>query len=225
MIRGSKIALLACGSFNPPTNLHFRMMERAKDFLEVEHGCHVVTGIMSPVADHFGKKDLVSSVHRFRMLELGSASSHWIKPDNWECSRNQWTRTLEVLQHHQEKVQKAFGNDTKLMLVCGGDMVDSFQRILPNGENLWNPSDIEKILGEYGLIVLEREGASPETTLAGISVASKHLSNIFIIQDPAFPNGVSSTRLREALKQGKSIRYCTPDPVIDYILEHNLYRS
>lgn len=134
MIRGSKIALLACGSFNPPTNLHFRMMERAKDFLEVEHGCHVVTGIMSPVADHFGKKDLVSSVHRFRMLELGSASSHWIKPDNWECSRNQWTRTLEVLRHHQEKAQKTFGNDTKLMLVCGGDMVDSFQRILPNGK-------------------------------------------------------------------------------------------
>ena len=133
MLRGSKIALLACGSFNPPTNLHFRMMERAKDFLEVEHGCRVVTGIMSPVADHFGKKGLVSSAHRFRMLELGSASSHWIRPDNWECSRNEWTRTLEVLQHHQENVQNTFGNDTKLMLVCGGDLVDSFERILPNG--------------------------------------------------------------------------------------------
>ena len=73
--------------------------------------------------------------------------------------------------------------------------------------------------------MLEREGASPKTTLGKLSLASKHHSNIFLIQDPAFPNGVSSTRLRDALRQGKSIRYCTPDPVVDYILENNLYRS
>ncbi|KAE9554619.1 hypothetical protein FO519_002179 [Halicephalobus sp. NKZ332] len=224
MIKGSRIALLACGSFNPPTNLHFRMIERAKDFLEVEQGYQVVTGIMSPVADHFGKKDLVSSVHRFRMCELGAASSEWIKPDNWECSREEWTRTLNVLEHHREHVQKVFGTDVRLMLVCGGDLVDSFIRILSNGENLWNLSDIEKMLSEFGLVVLERDGASPKATLAGIPIDAKHLSNVFVIEDPAFPNSVSSTRLREALKLGKSIRFCTPDPVVDYIAENGLYR-
>ena len=34
---------------------------------------------------------------------------------------------------------------------------------------------------------------------------------------------MSSTRLRDALRQGRSIRYCTPDPVVDYILRNGLY--
>jgi nicotinic acid mononucleotide adenylyltransferase len=31
---GSRVVLLVCGSFNPPTILHLRMFERARDFLQ-----------------------------------------------------------------------------------------------------------------------------------------------------------------------------------------------
>lgn len=50
-LQNSKVILLACGSFNPPTILHLRMFEAARDFLSLKFGCDVVEGIISPVAD------------------------------------------------------------------------------------------------------------------------------------------------------------------------------
>lgn len=37
--------------------------------------------------------------------------------------------------------------------------------------------------------------------------------------------GISSTRIRDAVRNGKSIRYWTPPRVIEYIQAHGLYRS
>ena len=34
VLAGSNVVLILCGSFNPPTYLHLRMFERAKDFLQ-----------------------------------------------------------------------------------------------------------------------------------------------------------------------------------------------
>lgn len=93
------------------------------------------------------------------------------------------------------------------------------------GRNLWDPKDVETILRDYGIIILEREGANPNKTLSAIPNISEYLDNAYIIRDPAFPNAISSTLLRDTLKHGHSIRYCTPDPVVDYIEKNNLYRS
>jgi len=50
----SKVLLLACGSFNPPTLMHLRMFEVAKDTLR-RLGTQVVGGVISPVHDGYGK--------------------------------------------------------------------------------------------------------------------------------------------------------------------------
>jgi nicotinamide mononucleotide adenylyltransferase len=50
-LQNAKVILLACGSFNPPTILHLRMFEAARDFLRLKFECDVVEGIISPVAD------------------------------------------------------------------------------------------------------------------------------------------------------------------------------
>ncbi|MBR3642543.1 MAG: hypothetical protein IKN57_03450, partial [Parasporobacterium sp.] len=36
---------------------------------------------------------------------------------------------------------------------------------------------------------------------------------------------ISSTDIRDKVKHGMSIRYYTPDPVIEYIQENNLYKD
>ena len=36
---------------------------------------------------------------------------------------------------------------------------------------------------------------------------------------------VSSTKIREAVNRGDSVKYLTPDPVIKYIKDNNLYQS
>lgn len=57
-LKDARVVLLACGSFNPPTLLHLRMFEAARDFLRFRFGCDVVEGILSPVADQFEKPEL-----------------------------------------------------------------------------------------------------------------------------------------------------------------------
>lgn len=110
--------LISCGSFNPPTPMHFRMFgeifscgsesyfticftEIAKDHF-TEQGTHeVIGGIVSPVHDAYGKKGLASQSHRLAMLQLALQSSPWIKISEWECQQETWSRTRTTLQHHQ----------------------------------------------------------------------------------------------------------------------------
>lgn len=49
------VVLVATGSFNPPTFMHLRMFELARDALNSEGYC-VIGGYMSPVNDAYKKR-------------------------------------------------------------------------------------------------------------------------------------------------------------------------
>ncbi len=42
---------------------------------------------------------------------------------------------------------------------------------------------------------------------------------------PFAPLGISASEIRERIARGESIRYLVPEPVIDYIEKHQLYRE
>ncbi|XP_031410976.1 nicotinamide/nicotinic acid mononucleotide adenylyltransferase 3 isoform X2 [Meleagris gallopavo] len=128
------LILLACGSFNPITNMHMRLFELARDHLHqtgletMAYGisfscCHnsfrcpsvqrgkrqgryqVIEGIMSPVNDDYRKKGLVSARHRIAMAKLALETSDWIRVDPWETEQESWTETVKVLRHHYNELQ------------------------------------------------------------------------------------------------------------------------
>ncbi|GMS78432.1 hypothetical protein PENTCL1PPCAC_607, partial [Pristionchus entomophagus] len=218
--------LLSCGSFNPPTLAHLRMMEIARDHLHSLPSSlrySILKGIFSPVSSTYVHKPLASDEHRLNMLDKATASSGWMRADDWEAKRGEWTRTREVLSHHRAAARRKWkDDDLDCFLVCGGDLVDSFARFLPDGTRLWAEEDVRSIVEDYGIVVINRAGSSPAATLAGFGLSSQRC---FTVSDEACPNDVSSTRLRDAVKEGKSIRYCTPDGVVDYILNNRLYAS
>jgi nicotinic acid mononucleotide adenylyltransferase len=92
-----------------------------------------------------------------------------------------------------------------------------------SGEPLWKPEHLQAILNDYGIVTLDRHNASPLITLSKLPIPRELDANLIVINDEAFPNQLSSTLLRAALKEGRSIRYCTPDPVVQYISENSLY--
>ncbi|XP_026273809.1 nicotinamide/nicotinic acid mononucleotide adenylyltransferase 1 isoform X3 [Frankliniella occidentalis] len=98
------VLLVACGSFNPPTIMHLRMFEIARDHLERLGQSKVIGGVMSPVHDAYEKQDLVSSGHRCSMLRLALADHDWVRLSEWECKQSGWTRTRQVLQYHQNQL-------------------------------------------------------------------------------------------------------------------------
>ncbi|GMT09027.1 hypothetical protein PFISCL1PPCAC_324 [Pristionchus fissidentatus] len=219
-----RAVLLSCGSFNPPTLAHLRMMELAREHLQsLPLPYTVVEGIFSPVSSTYVHKPLAADNHRIAMLEKATESSGWMCVNDWETTRGEWTRTKEVLSHHlcSARIRHSDAN-LACFLVCGGDLVDSFKRLLPDGSKLWADEDVKAIVEQFGIVVINREGSDPSATLASLGHST---ARCYTISDVACPNGVSSTLLRAALQEGRSVRYCTPDGVVDYILQHRLYSS
>lgn len=228
-----QVVLLACGSFNPVTNMHLRMFELARDSLS-SPSAEVVCGLVSPVCDRYAKLGLAPANHRCEMLSLALASSSWVKLDTWECEQESWTRTRRVLDHHRHRLaaeglpthtgpkrrrrrQSDNLNDVQLMLLCGADLLQSFR--VPG---LWSEEDMEHILVQYGLVVVTRSGCDVARTIYELDILYRHRSQIHIVTE-WIPNEISSTAIRRALKRGESVKYLIPDPVIDYIQQHGLY--
>ncbi|PNJ36317.1 NMNAT3 isoform 6, partial [Pongo abelii] len=101
------VVLLACGSFNPITNMHLRLFEVARDHLHQTGMYQVIQGIISPVNDNYGKKDLAASHHRVAMARLALQTSDWIRVDPWESEQAQWMETVKVLRHHHSELLRS----------------------------------------------------------------------------------------------------------------------
>ncbi|KAL1021147.1 hypothetical protein UPYG_G00009390 [Umbra pygmaea] len=107
----TKVVLLACGSFNPITNMHLRMFELAKDCLEDTGQYVVVKGLISPVGDGYKKKGLIEASHRVKMAMLATETSDWIKVDSWESLQPEWVETAKVIRHYHELGTAEENND------------------------------------------------------------------------------------------------------------------
>lgn len=121
------VVLVSCGSFNPPTLMHLRMLELARQHLVLSR--MVVGGYLSPVHDAYGKAQLLSASHRVEMCRLSVEDSDWLMVDSWEALEQQdYTRTVVVLQSIKDRLQKALTHintsaNIQLMLVCGADVL------------------------------------------------------------------------------------------------------
>ncbi|XP_029011540.1 retinoid-binding protein 7a isoform X1 [Betta splendens] len=245
----TEVVLLACGSFNPITNMHLRMFELARDHLEDTGHYTVVKGIISPVGDAYKKKGLIEVDHRLEMASLAADTSDWITVDPWESLQPEWVETAKVVRHHYEELLASeqnkdavdsvkyakkrrieddyFGSashtkrrgGSQLMLLCGADVLESFS--VPN---LWKQEDIVEIVGRYGLVCITRSGNDPHKFIHQSDVLWKYRKNIHVVHEWV-TNEISATHVRRALRRGQSVRYLLPDAVLCYIKEHNLYNA
>ena len=113
--------------------------ERARDHLH-NLGTHVVVGgVISPVNDAYGKKDLASGSHRLEMLRLALRDSDWIRLSTWEMRQQGWTRTRASLQHHQKLLDSVIDEDND----------DTNRNEIDNEEDLdWIPDDVRNNEGD-----------------------------------------------------------------------------
>ncbi|QDZ24018.1 nicotinamide/nicotinic acid mononucleotide adenylyltransferase [Chloropicon primus] len=222
---GSKVVLLACGSFNPPHKVHLRMLELAKDALD-KSGVPVLGAYMSPVSSHYKKKGLVDAEHRVAMCQLAAAQSPVVMVDDWEATQPQWSRTHDVLDSVRERVGRALAEkkggagDVRVMIVCGSDLIESFK--VPN---LWSDEHLESLVIDHGIVCISRSGYDGKATLDSIPALHERKEEwqmVFVEND--FLTDLSSTKLRAALDSDESIADLVPEGVYGYILEHSLYK-
>ncbi|PIO28467.1 hypothetical protein AB205_0080710, partial [Aquarana catesbeiana] len=111
--------------------------------------------------------------------------------------------------------------ELRILLLCGSDLLESF--CIPG---LWNESDMEVIVGDFGIVVVPRDATDTEQIMNHSSLLRKYKNNILVIKDDTnHPmSHVSSTKSRLALQHGDGhvVDYLT-QPVIDYVLKSQLY--
>ncbi|NWU89856.1 NMNA3 adenylyltransferase, partial [Upupa epops] len=236
------VILLACGSFNPITNMHMRLFELARDHLHQTGRYQVIEGIMSPVNDDYGKKGLVSALHRVAMAKLALETSDWIRVDPWESEQATWTETVKVLRHHYNESCRSLQSRKELMtniqpteratevslfyhhsvppelkLLCGTDLLHTFKT-----PNLWKEEHIKEIVEKFGLVCVSRAGSDPAQFINESDLLTKFQHNIFLVEE-WIQNEISATKIRHALCRGLSVKYLIPDSVISYIAQNNIY--
>ncbi|XP_047580569.1 nicotinamide/nicotinic acid mononucleotide adenylyltransferase 1 [Lutra lutra] len=249
----TEVVLLACGSFNPITNMHLRLFELAKDYLNGTGKYRVIKGIISPVGDAYKKKGLISAHHRVIMAELATKNSEWVEVDTWESLQKEWVETAKVLRHHQEKLEAGscdHQQNAPMPARPGQKRKWAEQRQDISQKKLLEPKprDVPKIKLLCGADLLE-SFAVPNlwksddiTQIVGdyglicITRAGNDAQKFIYESDTLWKhrnnihlvnewvtNDISSTKIRRALRRGQSVRYLVPDLVREYIEKHDLY--
>ncbi|XP_006885831.1 PREDICTED: nicotinamide mononucleotide adenylyltransferase 1 [Elephantulus edwardii] len=251
----TEVVLLACGSFNPITNMHLRLFELAKDYLNGTGKYKVVKGIISPVGDAYKKKGLIPAHHRVIMAELATRNSKWVEVDTWESLQKEWIETVKVLRHHQEKLEAVYSDsqeDSPAQERPGRKRKRSEQKqeFSPKKPFELKTKGMPEVKLLCGADLLESFGvpslwkSEDIAQIVGVyglicitragNDAQKFIYESDVLWkhrsnihlvDEWITNDISSTKIRRALRRGQSIRYLVPDLVQEYIEKHNLYNS
>jgi nicotinamide mononucleotide adenylyltransferase len=91
------------------------------------------------------------------MIKLALKDNDWVRLCERETIQPEWTPTLESLRFHLNELKKVYGQYVQLKLLCGADLVESF-----NVQGLWREDHIKEIVSEYGLAIINRVGSNPE---------------------------------------------------------------
>lgn len=132
---------------------------------------------------------------RLQMLKLAIAGNQAFTIQPIELEREGPSYTYDTIK----MINKQYG-DHQFFFIIGADMIE----YLPK----WYK--IDELVKLVQFVGVARPSYSHETTYP-----------VLYVDVPLME--VSSSMIRDRLKRGKTVRYLLPEPVIQYIEEHNLY--
>ena len=199
-MENDKIIVVFGGSFNPPLNSHFSLAEQIVSEYE-----NVEKIIFVPVNQKYQKKGLLENKYRYEMLKCVCDKNDKFEVSDIELRNERQLYTIETL----EEIQKMYPNKT-IWFTTGSDNLREL--------NTWEKAD--ELVKKFKVLVLERD----EDCLEDNDSFLKENEKSFIKVKNNVRSGLSSSFVREKIKEGKSIRYFTPDEVYSYIKVNNLFK-
>lgn len=187
------------GTFDPIHNGHLIIAELVRQELEL------TSVIFIPAGDppHKQKRPVSSIKHRLAMVNLAIADNPAFEVSEIEIKKSGKSYSIETLR----ELQKRYDSNAKLFWIIGSDS-------LIDMPNWYRPEEIMKIVQ---VVVI------PRLKFQAQDAPEKYRKNALIIESPLIQ--ISSTNIRESVKQRKTIHYLTPASVEKYIYRVGLYQN
>lgn len=182
------------GSFNPIHIGHLIIANYMANFTELDE----VWFVVSPQNPFKEKKSLGNMYDRLEMVNLAIEGSDKLRASDIEFNLPQPSYTIDTLVYLQEKHP-----NRDFVLIMGEDNLAGFLK--------WKNADI--ILRDYNIIVYPRPGYDGGEL--------KNHPSVTMTDTPVME--LSSTFVRQAIKESKNIKFFIPDKVIDFIDKKGLY--
>ncbi|SDM50490.1 nicotinate (nicotinamide) nucleotide adenylyltransferase [Pedobacter antarcticus] len=183
------------GSFNPIHMGHLVIAGHMAHFTDLDE----VWLVVSPHNPLKNKKGLGNMYDRLEMARLATEFSEGLQVSNIEFSLPQPSYTVDTLAYLQEKHPTR-----EFVLIMGADNLSSLSK--------WK--NYEVLLKNYKIYVYPRPGSVIEEW--------KDHPSITLTDTPQMD--ISSTFIRQALKDNKNIEFLVPDSVIAFMDSKNMYR-
>ncbi len=190
------------GTFNPIHYAHLFIANEVRELFELDKIIFMPTG----TPPH--KSNLnIDAFHRYTMTKLAIADNNIFSVTDIEVLNQDISYTVDTMKrikdHHP---------DIDFYFITGTDEILSL--------HTWK--DPKTLLSLCKFVSVNRPNYANEDLEEKIKeITDKFGGEIFIVNGPEI--NISSTQIRERVKQGKTIRYLVPKEVNDYILKNKLY--
>ena len=213
------------GTFNPIHYGHLRTALEVKEGFPLDE-CYLIPSAVPP---HKRSLSVSGAADRMEMIRLAIDGFPGFTLCDAELKRSGPSYTIDTVIHLKNSLPK----ETELFLLLG---LDAFLEI-----DTWK--DYRQLLQQLPFIVMTRPEPRNERTVEPVLMVQQYLHNHISAdfdcsQSPAcFTHhqlqavftfevtlmDISSSDIRERIRQGRSIRYLVPDRVLAYIREKGLY--
>lgn len=184
------------GSFNPVHNGHMIIANLVRELTDLDR----IWIVVSPHNPHKKKATLANDFDRLHLVNLAIGDNLYLQASSIEFNLPRPSYTIDTLTYLSEKHP-----NHQFALIMGGDNLVS----LPNWKNP------EAIYKHYPIYVYSRPGSDLSKALSHAHI--KILDDLPLLQ-------ISSTYVRDCLKNGVSVQYLVPNDVFEYLEGSSLYR-
>ena len=183
------------GTFNPIHSGHLMLANYMSEFTFLDEVWLLVTP-HNPLKE---KNDILDEDIRLKMTEMALGEYDKLKVSDFEFKLPRPSYTIQTL----DALTKEYP-DSKFTLIIGGDSWLDFHR--------WK--DYERLRSEYNILIYPRLGGE-------VVIPEEFKRNVHLVNAPIVE--VSSTFIRDSIKEGKNMRAFVPSRTYDFIEENSLY--
>ncbi len=187
------------GTFDP---IHYGHLVTAEE-VRVKFGLTDVIFVPSGKPPHKVTHKITCAEHRYLMTVLATVTNLFFAVSRIEIERKGPSYAIDTVT----QMKKMFGGDTELFFITGADAFLQMDK--------WHRAN--ELVKLCRFVAATRPGYPIE------KIDSRFSKFIELVEVPAL--SISSTDIRNRIKENRSIKYLLPEPVEDYIFKNGLYRD